>query len=75
MKYCILEAIRRKCDSTHQDVRFLEGILTHSAEKSKVKQEMVPYTYQDVTFFRRRFAAFDRKRKVMQEPLPYTGKT
>ena len=54
---------------------FLEGVLSPSAEKKKVKQKTVPYTYQDVTFFRRRFAAFDRKRKVMQEPLPYMGKT
>ena len=71
MKYCILEAIRRKCDSTHQDVRFLEGILSPSAEKSKVKQETVPYTYQDVTFFRRRFAAFDRQAGLYSVVLKY----
>ena len=43
------EAIRRKCESTHQDVAFLEGILLPSAAK-KVKPKAVTYTHQDVTF-------------------------
>ena len=54
------EAIRRKRDSTYQDVAFFRRCFVTFSRKEKVKQK--PYTHQEVTFFRRRFSAFDGKK-------------
>ena len=56
------EAIRRKQDSTYQDVAFFTRRFVAFDEK-KVKQKPVPYTHQDVTFLRRRFAPFVGKKR------------
>ena len=56
------EAIRRKQDSTYQDVAFFRRRFV-AFDGKKVKQKPVPYTHQDVTFLRRRFAPFFGKKR------------
>ena len=66
------EAIRRKHDSNHQDVAFLEGVLSPLAKK-KGEAEAGALKHQDVTFFRRRFPAFDRRKGDAGAAALYTG--
>lgn len=50
------QAVRRKSDTTHQDVAFFRGVSPPLAKK-KVKQEPLPYTCQDVTLKKRKAKA------------------
>ena len=58
------EAIRRKQDSTYQDVAFFRRrFVEFDGKKGEAGRKPVPYTHQDVMFFRRRFAAFLGKKR------------
>ena len=64
------EAIRRKCDVTHQDEAFVYKVFRRFWQIKKVKQKSVPYTHKDVMFLEDISLPLTDK-KVMQEPLPY----
>ena len=68
------EAIRRKCDCTHQDVLFFRRRFVAFGRKKKVKKKPMPYTHQDVISFRRHFTAFDGKKGDTGAAALYGGK-